>query len=154
MGERQIPTSGGQALDLSGASLSRDQLAPLLQVIEAASRDPAQLRKLVYVMAWHNLRPDAVLAGELPTDLSKASNIIELQRMLEFRRLIDEVEANLKATELGHKSPDVLRSGSLVPHGPVWGSQHKAGARDGATGKVWPSQPMANRPSTASLSRN
>ena len=89
-----------QLAEDSPASLSPlDESSILLKVIETASQDPAQLRRLGYAMAWHKLRPDLVLGKPLPIDLALAKTLGDLQRVLDLRRLIERVETEIAQRE-------------------------------------------------------
>ena len=79
---------------LASPMTQNDYYSVLVQVIEQASKDPAQLRKLVYAMAWHNLSPEAVLARPLPDGTAQACTILELQRSLELKQAIEQVESD------------------------------------------------------------
>jgi hypothetical protein len=81
--------------DAATAPLSQDYYSVLHKVIEAVTHDPAQLRRLVYAMAWHNLRPDVLLSRPLPNEIGQARTILELERALEFKRAVERVEAEL-----------------------------------------------------------
>ena len=57
--------------------MAQDYSLVLMKVIEEAANDPAQLRKLVYVMAWYSLRPEAVISRpvlDAPTQAKTVSN--------------------------------------------------------------------------------
>ena len=98
-------------VELQGPALPmpQDYYSVLLKVIEAVSKDPAQLRRLVYAMAWHNARPELVLSLPLPIEMEQARTLLELQRMLEFKSAIERVEANVaqnaESTSEGHGTP-------------------------------------------------
>jgi len=86
-----------ERIGLNGPASSmpqNDYYSVLVQVIEQASKDPAQLRKLVYAMAWHNLNPEAVLVRPLPDETGQACTILELQRSLELKHAIEQVETD------------------------------------------------------------
>ena len=55
--------------------MPQDYYSVLLKVIEEVSNDPAQLRKLVYALAWHNLKPDSVLSRPLATATDHARTL-------------------------------------------------------------------------------
>ena len=62
------------------ASATPDFYSFLISVIHTASRDPAQLRKLVYAMVWHSLKPETVSAQQQPITLSRSQTLHELQQ--------------------------------------------------------------------------
>src|SRR6185295_16367240 len=55
--------------------------------------DPAQLRKLVYTMACHDIRPDDALAAPIPNTTKRARTILELEQALQLERAIKRLES-------------------------------------------------------------
>src|SRR5690348_3283295 len=89
-------------------STSHDLYSFLTTVIDAASRDPGQLRKLVYAMAWHSLKPDSVLSQQKPLELGPPNSFRELQEMIAFEHAVERIEGDAQTatavsqTELSH----------------------------------------------------
>src|SRR4029077_15535620 len=74
-------------------AMAQDYSLVLMKVIEEAANDPAQLRKLVYVMAWYSLRPEAVISRPVLDATTQAKTFVELEQALELERAIKRVEA-------------------------------------------------------------
>ena len=74
-------------------AMAQDYSLVLMKVIEEAANDPAQLRKLVYVMAWYSLRPEAVISRPVLDAPMQAKTVFELEQALELERAIKRVEA-------------------------------------------------------------
>jgi len=70
-----------------------DHYSVLLKAISDASADPAQLRKLVYTMACHDIRPDDALAAPIPNTTKRARTILELEQALQLERAIKRLES-------------------------------------------------------------
>jgi hypothetical protein len=70
-----------------------DHYSVLLKTIADASADPAQLRKLVYTMACHDIRPDDALAQPIPDATKRARTIVELEQALQLERAIKRLES-------------------------------------------------------------
>ena len=70
-----------------------DHYSVLLKTIADASADPAQLRKLVYTMACHDIRPDDALAQPIPDTTKRARTILELEQALQLERAIKRLES-------------------------------------------------------------
>jgi hypothetical protein len=81
--------------NVPASPMPQDYYSVLLKVIWEVSKDPAQLRKLVYALAWHNLKPDSVLSRPLATATDHARTIAELERALELERAIERLEADI-----------------------------------------------------------
>lgn len=77
----------------------------LIRMIDTASKDPAQLRKLVYAIVWQCLKPEGGGARQ-PIEPRQPLTINELQQELEFESVIERVEANADVTLSQH--PEVL----------------------------------------------
>jgi hypothetical protein len=70
-----------------------DYYSVLLNVIAEASSDPARLRKLVYAMASHHIKPEAVLAAPIADAATGARTLFELEQALALERAIKRLEA-------------------------------------------------------------
>jgi hypothetical protein len=103
-GSPQAQNPFGQ--NAAAAPLAEDYYSVLVKVIEAVSQDPAQLRRLIYAMAWHNLKPDLLLARSLPNEVGQARSILELERTLEFKRAVERVEAEIATRANTHRVRD------------------------------------------------
>jgi hypothetical protein len=79
--------------DASATLMPDDYASVLMSVIDEASNDRSQLRKLVYVMAWYSLRPEAVISRPAIDATSQAKTIAELEQAMELKRAIRQVEA-------------------------------------------------------------
>src|SRR5262245_41364456 len=78
----------------ASATLPPDDYASvLMNVIDEASKDRSQLRKLVYVMAWHSLKPEAVISRPAIDAANQAKTMAELEQATELKRAIQQVEA-------------------------------------------------------------
>jgi hypothetical protein len=92
---------------IPASPMPQDYYSVLVKVIEAVSSDPAQLRKLVYAMSWHNLRLDSVLSRPLPDATQQARTILELERALELELAIERVEADAaRAPQISIRPPE------------------------------------------------
>ena len=95
---------------LPASSTPQDYHAILMKVIDDVTHDQALLRKLVYALAWHNLKPEAIIARPIPEAQTQAKNIFELEQALQFERAVERIEVD--ATEQGRhqisrpQSPD------------------------------------------------
>ena len=87
--DRQTETNRAKG---PATAMAQDYSLVLMKVIEAAANDPAQLRKLVYVMAWYSLRPEAVIRVRSGRPQASQDNF-ELEQALELERAIKRVEA-------------------------------------------------------------
>ena len=96
--------------NVPASPMPQDYYSVLLKVIWEASKDPAQLRKLVYALAWHNLKPDSVLSRPLATATDHARTIAELERALELERAIERLEADIARQPQKLISPPVQPS--------------------------------------------
>src|ERR1043166_5701502 len=90
------PQSQNEEQKASASSAPRDHHYSILtRVIEDVSRDHALLRKLVYALAWHSLKPrkaEERQAVEAPQQHIKS--ILELERVVELERAIERVESH------------------------------------------------------------
>ena len=82
-------------------SAPQDYYSVLMKVINDVSNDHALLRKLVYALAWQNLRPEVIVTKPIPEAQSQAKTISELGQALELEKAIERVEA--EAVGLGLK---------------------------------------------------
>lgn len=81
----------------------QDYYAVLMKVITDVTRDPVQLRKLVYALAWQNLKPEVIVRKPIAEAQSQARNIFELEQALQLERAIERIEA--EATGQDRKQP-------------------------------------------------
>jgi hypothetical protein len=98
---------------LPASSTPQDYHAILMKVIDDVTHDQALLRKLVYALAWHNLKPEDIIARPIPEAQTQAKNIFELEQALQFERAIERIEVD--AIEQGRKQISRPRS-SDQPH--------------------------------------
>jgi len=93
----------------TSATLPPDDYASILMnVIDEASKDRSQLRKLVYVMAWHSLKPEAVISRPAIDATNQAKTVAELEQATELKRAIQQVEAYVARRD--EDSPPQTRS--------------------------------------------
>ena len=78
----------------------QDYYAVLSQVIDDATRDHAQLRKLVYALAWQNLKPDTIITKPIAQAQEQAKTILELDQALQLERAIERIEAETIGQEI------------------------------------------------------
>jgi hypothetical protein len=90
--------------DSTASQAPQDYASVLIKVIEDVSKDPVALRRLVYALAWHNLKPESLLHG--PTAPEQARTILELERALEFQRAVEQVEAHIARLGLSKPAPE------------------------------------------------
>ena len=64
--------------NLSMPSAPQDYYSVLMKVINDVSNDHALLRKLVYALAWQNLKPEVIVTKPIPEAQSQAKTISEL----------------------------------------------------------------------------
>src|ERR1041384_828101 len=90
------PQSEHEEQKASASSAPRDHHYSILtKVIEDVSKDHALLRKLVYALAWHSLkprRPEEAQSSQPPQQHIKS--ILELDRVMELGRAIERVESH------------------------------------------------------------
>jgi hypothetical protein len=79
--------------NLPAPSGPQDYYSVLMKVINDVSNDHAMLRKLVYALAWQNLKPEVIVTKPIPEAQSQAKTISELGQALEFEKAIERVEA-------------------------------------------------------------
>jgi hypothetical protein len=70
-------------------------------MIDKAASDPVQIRHIVYALAWHHFRAEAMLSPALPNAESRARTVWALERALELENAIERLEADAK-----HPLPD------------------------------------------------
>jgi hypothetical protein len=70
----------------------QDHYAVLMKVINDVSRDHAMLRKLVYALAWQNLRPEQIVLKPIADAQSQSKTIFELEQSLQLEAAIDRIE--------------------------------------------------------------
>lgn len=73
--------------------MPQDYYSSLTKVINDVTNDHALLRKLVYALAWQNLKPEAIVMRPIAQAQAQAKNIFELGQALELERAIDRIEA-------------------------------------------------------------
>src|ERR1044071_4497872 len=78
----------------------QDYYAVLSKVIDDATRDHTQLRKLVYALAWQNLKPDAIITKPIAQALDQAKTILELEQAIQLERAIHRIEGEVISREL------------------------------------------------------
>lgn len=81
-------------MDPQPRPMAEDYYSVLARLIERASSDPAQLRRLVYLLAWQNLRPESALSQPLPDATGHARTIFELEQALELEQAIERLETD------------------------------------------------------------
>src|SRR6478735_2328984 len=64
-------------LEVAASPSTQDLSSILVKVIHETSSDPAQLRKLVYATAWHNLKPDK--------GAGRSETLVEFERVLSLQ---------------------------------------------------------------------
>ena len=102
-------------------AMAQDYSLVLMKVIEEAANDPAQLRKLVYVMAWYSLRPEAVISRPVLDAPTQAKTVFELEQALELERAIKRVEAAVALQDQkSDGSSDQARSTRRRQRCPTW----------------------------------
>jgi hypothetical protein len=79
---------------LPASSTPQDYYAILMKVINDVTHDQAQLRKLVYALAWQNLKPEVIIAKPIQEAQSQAKNIFELEQALQLERAIERIEGD------------------------------------------------------------
>jgi hypothetical protein len=94
----------------SAIPTAQDYYATLLQVIEQVSKHPSELRKLIYLLAWHSLRLEHHDSRSTSNETNDIRNIMELDRALKLERAIKHVEAfvalaNDESIDVQHPAP-------------------------------------------------
>lgn len=79
--------------NLPASAPPQDYYSVLMKVINDVTNDHALLRKLVYALAWQNLRPEVIVTRPIPEAQSQAKTISELGQALELEKAIERVEA-------------------------------------------------------------
>src|SRR5256885_8816223 len=85
--------------------MPQDYYSSLTKVINDVTNDHALLRKLVYALAWQNLKPEAIVMRPIAQAQTQAKNIFELEQALELERAIDRIEA----TAVGEEPKQISR---------------------------------------------
>lgn len=95
MADRNPHDQGKFRFNIPATPVAQDYYAVLSRVIGEASRDPAQLRKLVYALAWNYLKPDArpTLTPPDPKEQAKAMLEVEIARR-QLERAISHIETD------------------------------------------------------------
>jgi hypothetical protein len=88
------------ASNLPASSAPQDYYSVLMKVINDVSNDHALLRKLVYALAWQNLRPEVIVTKPIPEAQSQAKTIAELGQALELEKAIERLEAEAVGQDL------------------------------------------------------
>ena len=103
------------------SSTPRDYYAALAAVISGVTHDPTLLRKLVYALAWQNLKPEVIVAQPIPKAQTHAKSIPELAQALQFERAIERIEneAREQTATLGHTVVP-----GFDPEPPAWVAQN------------------------------
>ena len=87
---------------VSAPAIAEDYYSVLRDMIDKAANDPAQIRHLVYALAWHHFRAEAMLSPSLPNAHSRAKTIWALERAVEIEDAIARLEG--EATQLPDRS--------------------------------------------------
>jgi hypothetical protein len=99
MSDSKPKTPAGRS-GVSAPTTPQDYYSVLRDMIEKAANDPAQIRHIVYALAWHHFRAEAMLSPSLPNANSRAKTIWALERAVEIEDAIARLEG--EATQ----SPD------------------------------------------------
>src|SRR3954452_10755242 len=95
----------------------QDRYAVLMKVINDVTRDQGMLRKLVYALAWQNLRPEQIVAKPIADAQSQSKTIFDLQQALQLERAIERIE--LEAIEQERKPAGRTRAATGVAAKPA-----------------------------------
>lgn len=106
-------------------SAAEDYQSVLSKVIGEASRDPAQLRKLVYALAWNYLKPNAGGASHSRDAKQQAKATFELElAKLQLQRAIETIETDVTHGEPTSAAPpgeaSTPQSGASYPFADGW----------------------------------
>src|SRR5882724_2302004 len=77
----------------------QDYYSSLTKVIDDVTNDHALLRKLVYALAWRNLKPEAIVTRPIAQAQTQAKDIFELEQALELEHAIERIEATAVGEE-------------------------------------------------------
>jgi hypothetical protein len=102
----------------------QDYYSTLMKVINDVTNDHTLLRKLVYALAWQNLKPEAIVTRPIAQAQTQAKTIFELEQALELERAIERIEA----TAAGEAPKQVSRP-------QAFGTPENAGPEREATAK-------------------
>src|SRR5256885_5032810 len=86
--------------------MPQDYYSSLTKVINDVTNDHTLLRKLVYALAWQNLKPEAIVTRPIAQAQTQAKTISELGQALELERAIERIEA----TAIGEGPKQVSRA--------------------------------------------
>jgi hypothetical protein len=98
--------SGDQEKAAVTSTMPGEYSAILEKMIEGASQDPSQVRKLVYALAWHKLLSEVLLSQPILNDQSGVGIIFALEQAHELKRAIEQLETP-RAREDGPISKNV-----------------------------------------------
>jgi hypothetical protein len=87
--------------NVSATAVPEDYYCVLRDMIDKAAGDPVQIRHIVYALAWHHFRAEAMLSPALPNADSRARTVWALERALELENAIERLEADAK-----HRLPE------------------------------------------------
>jgi hypothetical protein len=97
MSDSKPKTPAGRS-GVSAPATPEDYYSVLRDMIDKAANDPAQIRHIVYALAWHHFRAEAMLSPSLPNAHSRARTIWALERAVEIEDAIARLEG--EATQL------------------------------------------------------
>src|SRR5262245_28213803 len=89
----QSPQNQDKSASNLPATPPQDYYSVLMKVINDVTSDHALLRKLVYALAWQNLKPESIVKQPVADAQSQARTISELGQALELEKAIERVEA-------------------------------------------------------------
>jgi hypothetical protein len=125
MSDSKPKTPAGRS-GVSVPDTSPDYYSVLRDMIDKAANDPAQIRHVVYALAWHHFRAEAMLSPSLPNANSRAKTIWALERAVEIEDAIARLEG--EATQLSDRGegdqslehqPKIEAELEILPEGPL-----------------------------------
>src|SRR4249919_2608047 len=120
------PKTPAERSGLSVPATPQDYYSVLRDMIDKAANDPAQIRHVVYALAWHHFRAEAMLSPSLPNANSRAKTIWALERAVEIEDAIARLEG--EATQLSDRGegdqslehqPKIEAELEILPEGPL-----------------------------------
>src|SRR3954453_16962019 len=77
----------------SARAMPEDYYSVLSDMIDKAVHDPVQIRHIVYALAWHHFRAEAMFSPAIPNAQSRAKTVWALERARELEDAIERLEA-------------------------------------------------------------